>query len=119
MILGETKTPKLSVKLPDPEPVKDGIYTITKVEEVNVNTPNGQMSGFRVSLVDDRGSPYSTMLWEKETASKKSKIGAFVSALGPDTDLWINHKVLFASWAEKDRVVKDLGKVSVQSGLSG
>jgi len=115
--VGETKTPKISVRLPDPEPTKDGIYVITNVEEVTVNTPNGPMSGFRVSLKDDSGNPHSTMLWNKETASKKSKIGAFVSALGPDTDNWINHRVLFSSWAEKDRVVKDLGKVSSQSGL--
>jgi len=103
--------------LPDPEPAKDGIYVVTNVEEVTVNTPSGPMSGFRVSLKDDNANSYSTMLWDKETASKKSKIGAFVSALGPDTDAWINHRVLFSSWAEKDRVVKDLGKASKPSSL--
>ena len=115
--MGETKTPKISVRLPNPEPSKDGIYTITNVEEVTVNTPSGPVNGFRVSLKDDNNNLYSTMLWNKETASKKSKIGSFVSALGPDTDNWINHRVLFSSWTEKDRVVKDLGKVSSQTGL--
>lgn len=66
---------------------------------------------------------YVSMLWSRDVASVKSKLGSFLSAFCSffdeedkdpeteecqymDTDNWLGHKILFTSWKAKNRAVE-------------
>jgi len=99
----------LQVPLPGDEELKIGAtYRIKKVEPFT-----SQLRGFeglRVEIDEVGGSQsLSIPLWQRDLASRRSKIGAFVIALGDDTDKWIGKQIIFEAWARGNRVIKVVG----------
>jgi len=101
------------------EPKEGGIYKIVAVEEVKTAVQG--FNGYRVLLKSTKKGEedveYATMLWKREAAGAKSKLGAFLAAftefLGDEdaaleTDNWINHTIRIVSWKPKDREIKVL-----------
>lgn len=97
------------------EPEEGGSYEITAVEEVT--TAVQTFKGIRVSLTSLKPGDkeeYATMLWMREQAGYKSKLGSFLAAFTAflddeeaalDTDNWVGHKVRIISWKPKSREV--------------
>lgn len=94
-------------------PEEGETYTITGTEEVKT-----QVQGFnaiRVLLHSEKKpeEEYAAMLWMRETAGLKSKLGAFLDAftkaLGEDealdTSNWKDHEIRIISWKPKNREI--------------
>jgi hypothetical protein len=92
---------KLAVSRPSFE--VGGVYTITQVEQVK--TALRGFEGLRVTAVDEDGEEHAEMLWLRETVGNTSKLGAFVSVLGDDTDNWIGKRIRIVSWTPKNRQI--------------
>ncbi len=86
-----------------PKPTEGKVYTIKSVEFRE--TSNGK--GFRVVLSDTKGNEYEDMLWlnKSDEYGPKSKLGAFVTVLGDDTDDWIGKKIKIISWTPKNNEI--------------
>ena len=102
------------------EPTEGGVYKILSVEEVK--TAIQGYSAYRVVLEpekrkgDDR-NVYATMLWSREVAGVRSKLGAFMAAFldftgdedaAADTDNWLEHTIRFVKWQPRDRQIQVL-----------
>lgn len=95
--------PKIAAKLAK-EPKEGKTYTITSVKETEATLQGGQKSaGIRVDMKAKDGEECGTMLWMREVASEKSKLGSFMAALGDNTDTWVGKAVTFISWRERNR----------------
>jgi len=114
---------KGKAELAKAEEPKDGkSYIITKVEEVK--TAVQAFNALRVSLepvdtkekgrLEEEGKEVAAMLWMREVAGVKSKLGSFLDAftqfLGDedsamDTDNWLKHEIRIISWKPKAREV--------------
>jgi len=79
-------------------------YMINDVEEVT--TEVGAYTGFRVELLDIKGNLGSVMLWKRPVTSPKSKLGAFVSLLGSNTDKWLRKWIIFRGWSQGNRNIE-------------
>ena len=97
---------KIDIELVEtpPEPEEGKTYLIAKVE--NVVTQRFGYKALRVTLEDERGNRAVTMLWLTERATPTSKIGAFISVLGKDTDEWVGKKIQFVSWRGRNRKIQ-------------
>jgi len=95
--------PKIDVKIAEtkPEPYAGLVAKITNAEVIE--TQRQHFNGIRVSLVDKEGNEYATMLWLRDTVGQRSKLGAFITALGDDTDEWIGKWIRFVSWDRNAR----------------
>jgi len=98
--------PETGVRLQEgADDVKLGVpYMINDVEEVV--TEVGAYSGFRIELLDARGNLGSVMLWKRPVTSPKSKLGAFVSLLGSNTDKWLRKWIIFRGWTQGNRNIE-------------
>jgi len=99
------------------EPEEGKVYTITGVEERTTAVQG--FKGLRVLLEPDKrkegdDDQYATMLWSREEAGVKSKLGAFISGfldflqdedMAFETDNWKNHKVRIVSWQPRKREI--------------
>jgi hypothetical protein len=102
------------------EPVEGQTYIVTAVEEIK--TAVQTFAGLRVSLEPEKRkkddeNDYATMLWSRDVAGIRSKLGAFISAFleffddeekAMETDNWKGHKVRIVSWKSKDREIQVL-----------
>ena len=52
------------------------------------------------------GADHSEMLWTRPEVGVTSKLGAFMSELGDDTDAWIGKWIKVTKWAVKDREIE-------------
>ena len=87
------------------EPSETLEYEIVNVEEV-VTAVRG-LHGLRVTLKELKtNQTFATMLWLRETVGEHSKLGAFVKALGDDTDKWIGKKIRIVSWKPRQREIE-------------
>lgn len=99
------------------EPTEGGTYKIVNVEEVKTSVQG--FNGIRVVLQStkpgEENTQYATMLWMREVAGQKSKLGAFLDAftdfLGDaesalDTDNWIGHIIRLVSWQPRNREIR-------------
>jgi len=98
------------------EPV-EGTYKVMSTDEVK--TAVQSFNGVRVKLQSQKKGEedieYATMLWMREVAGVKSKLGAFLDAFTEflddedealDTKNWIGHIIRIVSWKQKAREVK-------------
>ncbi|MEM3699918.1 MAG: hypothetical protein QXL57_03515 [Candidatus Bathyarchaeia archaeon] len=100
--------PEIDVEFiqPLPEPKEGETYAIETVEHIN-KTPLRGLEAWRATLCNVRdGSLCATMLWKRERVGPNSKLGAFISVLGRNTDLWVGRKVKFLAWKHRDRKVE-------------
>ena len=102
------------------EPTEGRIYKITSVEEVKTAVQG--YAAYRVGLEPEKRktddtNKYATMLWSREVAGARSKLGAFMAAFidftgdedaASDTDNWLNHTVRFIKWQPRDRQIQVL-----------
>lgn len=79
-------------------------YMINDVERVVTERQN--FEGHRVELLDIRGNEGSVMLWSRPVTSPKSKLGAFITLLGSNSDKWLKKWIIFKSWEQNSRVVE-------------
>jgi len=98
--------PKIKTEIVEtqPEPSEGMTYNITASEVIK--TQRKGYDGVRVSLKGTDGSIRGTMLWLRDTAGVKSKVGAFVGLLGDDTDSWIGKNILIVKWQEGNRQIQ-------------
>jgi len=104
---------KLNTKISKPLPTFH-VGLIGKISKVEVvKTKLRGLDAVRVVLSDtnceesnDGSNEHSDVLWLRERVSKNSKLGAFISVLGDDTDKWIGRTIVFDRWQEKDRKIQ-------------
>lgn len=78
-------------------------YEITNVEEVTTDVSFYQ--GIRVEMVTAEAEIGTIMLWKRQVVGTKSKLGAFITLLGSNTDKWLHRWVVFSHWEKNARVV--------------
>lgn len=71
-------------------------YEIINVE--NIDTDVQHLSGIRVSLQDQKGGEGNVMLWKRKVTGTSSKLGAYITALGNNTDKWLHKWVVHEPW---------------------
>lgn len=79
-------------------------YVITNVEDVTTEVK--AYRGIRVVLEDTHKNEGTVMLWERPITSPRSKLGAFITLLGSNTDKWVAKKILFKDWREGARLIE-------------
>ena len=98
--------PELDVEfvetLPEPEEGKE--YVIKSAELVT--TAVRGFKGVRVIMEDDEGNECATMLWLRERVGSTSKLGAFIAALGRDTDSWGGKRIRIVRWRHRSREIE-------------
>jgi len=51
---------------------------------------------------------HADMLWLRDNVGQKSKLGAFIIALGDDTDTWVGKRIVIKTWQSKVRAIQVL-----------
>jgi hypothetical protein len=88
-------------------PFSEGLVgTIIRAEKVK--TQRMGYDGVRVIVQDEKGNQYGEMLWIREQVGTRTKLGAFIVALGNDTRKWLMKKIRIVSWKPKDRAIEVL-----------
>jgi hypothetical protein len=78
-------------------------YVVVGAEKF-ISQVNGY-NGIRVTLDGGTDDILALPLWVSEIVSRKSKLGAFMVALGTDYDKWGGERIKVARWNAKDREV--------------
>lgn len=79
-------------------------YVINNIE--SVKTEKQSFDGHRVELLDAKGDVGSVMLWSRPVTSPQSKLGAFVTLLGSNTDKWLHKWIIFKGWEPNNRHIE-------------
>lgn len=79
-------------------------YEILNVEQVT--TEVAFYKGWRVSLLTKKAEEGSVMLWERPVTSPDSKLGAFITLLGGNTDKWLHKWIKFVDWRQGARLIE-------------
>jgi len=79
-------------------------YEITNVE--TVETEVRSFAGVRVTLLTKKAEEGNVMLWKRPVTSPESKLGAFITLLGSNTDTWLNKWIIFKDWRQGARLVE-------------
>jgi hypothetical protein len=108
--------PKIQTKVAEsmPDLSEGGEYQIKTAEAVD--TQQNHWKGIRLGVTDSENIEYAAMLWfpkdmEKGTADY-SKLGAFVSVFGDDTDNWISKYFRVESWKSKNNEIREIDTFS-------
>jgi len=84
--------------------VNEGIpYEIVNVESIDTDVQH--LSGIRVSLQDQKGGEGNVMLWRRKVTGTSSKLGAYITALGNNTDKWLHKWVIHEPWQVRNNVL--------------
>jgi len=97
---------KTEIAESQPEPKEGTIYTIGECELITTQVRS--YKGLRVAMKAEDGTEVVTVLWMRDVAGEKSKLGSFISALGDDTDAWEGKKIRFVAWREGNRKIEVL-----------
>jgi hypothetical protein len=89
-----------------PEPQEGKIYTISTCELFT--SPVKGYKGLRVNMVAEDGAKVASSLWTRDIAGQKSKLGAFITVLGEETDAWEGRKIRFLAWRIENRKIEVL-----------
>jgi len=103
---------KLNTKISKPLPTFHA-GLIGKITSVEVIKTKMGVDALRVALSDtnceesgDGSTQHVDVLWLREKVSRNSKLGAFVSVLGDDTDKWLGRVIVIDRWQERDRKIQ-------------
>jgi len=101
-------------KLPEmPLPGEECMILNHTYEIKNVESFTSELRGFegiRVTLNDGSDLFWAVALWMgRQIVGRKSKLGAFILALGNDPDKWVGQKIQFKKWEPRDRVIEKVG----------
>lgn len=84
--------------------VVEGVpYEIVNVEEVETDVQN--LLGIRVSLLDQKAGEGNVMLWKRKITGTTSKLGAYITTLGNNTDSWLHKWVIHETWKPRNNVL--------------
>jgi len=110
---------KLEANITKPTPdFHEGLSgTISKVEVIKTQLKG--YDGVRVVLSNTNceecgkaqgldTNDHAGMLWLRDNVGQKSKLGAFIIALGDDTDNWVGKKIVIKTWQSKARAIQVL-----------
>jgi len=99
-------SPELGTKLQEgADDIKLNVpYLVNDVETVTTERQN--FEGHRVELLDIKGNAGSVMLWSRPVTSPKSKLGAFITLLGSNTDKWLQKWIVFKAWEQNNRFIE-------------
>ena len=78
-------------------------YEIINVEELTTDVQS--LSGIRVSLLNQKGGEGNVMLWKRKVTGTSSKLGAYITALGSNTDMWLHKWVVHEPWQIRNNVL--------------
>lgn len=84
--------------------ILDKEYSIVSVEEFVSDVQ--QFYGWRVTLDGGSDNLLAFALWVRDIVGRKSKLGAFIAALGNDPDEWAGHIIKITRWVERDRAIE-------------
>ena len=87
-----------------PEPLEGKTYLVQKAEVFTSGVHS--YKGVRVELQGEGGEMHGTVLWLRDVAGDKSKLGSFMKALGSNTDNWLGKRLKFEKWRDKVREVQ-------------
>jgi len=99
--------PKINVEIAEqlPEPLEGHIYQIHDPELFTSAVRS--YKGLRVPLTDQTDQmEVIAVLWTRDIAGEKSKLGAFISVLGNDTDTWNGKKIKILKWRPGERQIE-------------
>jgi len=103
------------------EPNKGENYKVISVEEIKTAVQG--FTGLRVKLEPDKRkandeNEYTSMIWMREEAGIKSKLGAFIAAFADfyngdeekaiNTDNWLGHVIRVVNWEPRARELRVL-----------
>jgi hypothetical protein len=103
------KMPKIDVEIAEtlPEPQEGHVYVIGECELFTSQVRG--YKGLRVPMKDEAAQKeVVAALWMREVAGAQSKLGAFVTVLGDDTDAWTGKKIMVKSWRPNLRKIEVL-----------
>jgi len=97
--------PKLKTEVVEtpPEPIEGKTYKITSTQVIK--TQRKGYDGCRIDLQGTDNSKAGTMLWLRDVAGPKSKVGVFINLLGDDTDAWVGKSITIIKWQEGNRQI--------------
>jgi len=103
---------KLNTKISKPLP-NFHVGLIGKITSVEVIKTKMGIDALRVALSDtnceesgDGSTQHIDVLWLREKVGRNSKLGAFLSVLGDDTDKWLGRTIVIDRWQERDRKIQ-------------
>ena len=98
--------PELGTQIAEGDVIELNVpYEIVNVEDGVITEVRG-LSGVRVSFLSVDAEEGSLMLWKRPVTGEGSKLGAFITLLGSNTDHWLHKWVIFRSWIQGGRKVE-------------
>lgn len=97
--------PKINTKVAETQPdlSEDGEYEVVTVE--SMKTIQNNWPAIRIACKDAEGIEFVAMAWLPKDMSQGtadySKLGAFMSKMGDDTDSWVGKKFRVDEWKAK------------------
>ena len=86
--------------------ITEGVpYLITDVD-ASIITDVQKLQGIRVTVLSAKSEEGNVMLWRRPVTGLTSKLGVFITALGNDTDKWLQKWVIFRTWQVRNRVLE-------------
>lgn len=79
-------------------------YEIVNVEEVTTDV--SFYKGIRVEMTSAEAKMGSVMLWKRGVVGTGSKLGAFITLLGSNTDYWLHKWLIFRGWEKNKRHIE-------------
>ena len=90
--------------LPGEEEIEYGeAYEVVSCESFTSDVQG--FNGYRLILQAKGGEPFAIPLWSRDVVGRKSKMGAFLVALGQDIESWLGRWVEFVTWEPRNREV--------------
>jgi hypothetical protein len=98
--------PIIETELATEKPFHEGLTGEIVSAEI-VKTPVSGYSGIRVTIKEaGTDEKYAEMLWIRPRTGVKSKLGAFISVLGNNTDTWVGKLIKIVKWTAKEREIQ-------------
>jgi len=102
--MSENVVPQLP--LPGEEEIEYGVaYEVVSCGSFTSDVQG--FSGYRLVLQAEGGEPFAIPLWSRNVVGRKSKMGAFLVALGQAISEWPGRWVEFVTWEPRNREVKE------------
>jgi len=98
--------PEIKIEIAEevPKPVEGKIYIIQEVEFFTSTVRS--YKGLRVTMVGEANETVVETLWTREIAGVRSKVGAFIHALGKETDAWKGKHIRLVEWHANNRKIE-------------
>ncbi|MBA7716813.1 hypothetical protein ES703_125891 [subsurface metagenome] len=92
-------------------------YEIVDVQQ-DVVTDVQRFAGCRVELLSAKAQVGSIMLWKRPTVGPLSKLGAFISLLGSNTDHWLHKWIIVRAIGSRNNIF-ELVSAPAEKGKKG